>query len=320
MRKRSNQMDKSSKIFVAGHNGMVGSAITRRLISIGHTNLVLRSSKSLDLRSQNSVQEFFDSEKFDYVFVAAGKVGGIYANMKFPAEFMYDNLLIQANIIHAAYTSGVKKLLLLGSSCIYPKLSNQPIKEDDLLTGKLEKSNEAYAIAKIAGIELCKFYNEQYGCNFISLMPTNLYGENDNFNLETSHVLPALLRKIHEAKTNNDLFVTVWGTGKPKREFLHVDDLADACVHMMKNYNGNTHINIGSGEEISIKELAILISKIVGFNGGLVFDESKPDGTPRKILDISMARNLGWNSKIPIEKGITETYKWYISNLESFRR
>jgi GDP-L-fucose synthase len=307
-------MNNNDKIFVAGHTGMVGSAIVRKLLLNGYKNLILVNSTELDLRNQKSVEDFFQKEKIEYVFIAAGKVGGILANVQSPAEFLYDNLMIQANIIHSAYKNNVKKLLLLGSSCIYPKFSNQPIKEEYLLTGPLEETNEAYAIAKIAAIELCKFYNKQYGCNFISLMPTNLYGEDDNFNLETSHVLPALLRKIHDAKVKNKKFVELWGTGNPRREFLHVDDLADACIFMMINYNGENHVNIGSGDELTILELSHLISKIVGFEGKLKFDKSKPDGTYRKKLDINLAKSLGWESKIPLEYGINLTYQWFVKN------
>jgi GDP-L-fucose synthase len=307
-------MNFNEKIFVAGHNGMVGSALVRKLQFEGYKNLILVNSTKLDLRNQKSVEEFFQKEKIEYVFVAAGKVGGILANVQSPAEFLYDNLMIQANIIHSAYKNNVKKLLLLGSSCIYPKFSKQPIKEEYLLTGPLEETNEAYAIAKIAGIQLCKFYNKQYGCNFISLMPTNLYGENDNFNLETSHVLPALLRKIHDAKVKNKKFVELWGTGNPLREFLHVDDLADACIFMMNNYSGENHVNIGSGDELTILELSHLISKIVGFEGELKFDKSKPDGTYRKKLDINLAKSLGWERKIPLEYGINLTYRWFVKN------
>jgi GDP-L-fucose synthase len=312
-------MNFNEKIFVAGHNGMVGSALVRKLQFEGYKNLILVNSTKLDLRNQKSVEEFFQKEKIDYVFVAAGKVGGILANVQSPAEFLYDNLMIQANIIHSAYKNNVKKLLLLGSSCIYPKFSKQPIKEEYLLTGTLEETNEAYAIAKIAGIKLCKFYNKQYGCNFISLMPTNLYGINDNFNLKTSHVLPALIRKIYEAKIDNKKNVIIWGSGSPKREFLHVDDLADASLYMMINYNGSNHINIGSDDELSIKQLSILISKIIGYEGNLVFDKSKPDGTPRKKLDSSMAKTIGWQRKIPLEKGIMDTYKWFIENKSSLK-
>lgn len=313
-------MNKSDKIFVAGHNGMVGSAITRQLISEGYSNLILVDSKSLDLRNQYDVDNFFKSEKIDYVFVAAGKVGGIMANMNNPAEFIYDNIMIQANIIHSSYTSKVKKLLLLGSSCIYPKFANQPINETELLTGSLEQSNEAYAIAKITGIEMCKHYNKQYGTNYISLMPTNLYGQNDNFNLETSHVLPALMRKIHEAKENDIGYVNIWGTGKPLREFLHVDDLANACIYMMNYYDGHSHINIGSGEEISIKDLSELISKVVGFEGQLIFDTTKPDGTPRKKLDTDLARSIGWISNISLKDGLIDVYTWFKNNNDSLKK
>jgi GDP-L-fucose synthase len=307
-------MEKNERIFVAGHKGMVGSAIVRRLKSEGYTNLLLIDSSQLDLRDQSAVLETFKLNKIDYVFIAAGKVGGIKANMDRPAEFIYDNLMIQLNLIHSSYIYKVKKLVLLGSSCIYPKLSPQPISEDSLLSGHLEVTNEAYAIAKISGVELCKFYSRQYGCNFISLMPTNLYGINDNFNLETSHVLPALLRKVHEAKINNLQHVEVWGSGNPRREFLHVDDLADACLFMMKNYEGESHINIGSGEEVSIIKLVEIIARVVQFKGKIKFDSTKPDGTQRKKLDTTMANSLGWKSNITLEQGIMDTYKWFISN------
>ncbi|MGB4502831.1 MAG: GDP-L-fucose synthase, partial [Dethiobacteria bacterium] len=279
-------MDKNAKIYVAGHRGMVGSAIVRNLEQKGYVNIIGRTSKELDLIRQSDVENFFEEEKPEYVFLAAAKVGGIYANNKYPAEFIYNNLMIETNIIHSAYKYSVKKLLFLGSSCIYPKMAPQPIKEEYLLTGPLEPTNEAYAIAKISGIELCKFYRRQYGCDFISVMPTNLYGINDNFDLETSHVLPALLRKFHEAKINGDQEVVIWGTGKPRREFLYVDDLADACVHLIKNYSDEGHINVGTGEDLEIIELANIIKEIVGFKGRIVNDLTKPDGTPRKLLDV----------------------------------
>jgi GDP-L-fucose synthase len=310
-------MDKTEKIYIAGHRGMVGSAIKRNLESGGHTNLIYRNHSELDLTNQQAVNEFFESEKPEYVFLAAAKVGGILANSKYPAEFIYDNLMIEANIIHAAHTYGVKKLLFLGSSCIYPKFAPQPMKEKYLLTGELEVTNEAYAVAKIAGIRLCKHYNQQYDTNFISVMPTNLYGPNDNFDLETSHVMPALIRKFHEAKINNESKVTIWGSGSPKREFLHVDDMADACVYLMENYdyaNIGEFVNIGVGKDLSIKELAELIKDVVGYEGDIVYDSSKPDGTPRKLLDVSKLNGLGWTSSIGLKEGIKATYRWYVGN------
>ncbi|MGB4183606.1 MAG: GDP-L-fucose synthase, partial [Dethiobacteria bacterium] len=294
-------MDKNAKIYVAGHRGMVGSAIVRNLEQKGYVNIIGRTSKELDLIRQSDVENFFEEEKPKYVFLAAAKVGGIYANNKYPAEFIYNNLMIETNIIHSAYKYSVKKLLFLGSSCIYPKMAPQPIKEEYLLTGPLEPTNEAYAIAKISGIELCKFYRRQYGCDFISVMPTNLYGINDNFDLETSHVLPALLRKFHEAKINGDQEVVIWGTGKPRREFLYVDDLADACVHLIKNYSDEGHINVGTGEDLEIIELANIIKEIVGFKGLIVNDLTKPDGTPRKLLDVSLLESTGWRYKTSLK-------------------
>lgn len=305
-------MEKTSKIYIAGHRGMVGSAIVRKLREDGYTNLVFRTSKELDLIRQSKVELFFEQEKPEYVFLAAAKVGGIHANNTYPAEFIYNNLMIESNIIHAAYKSGVKKLLFLGSSCIYPKFSEQPIKEEYLLTGPLESTNEAYAIAKITGIELCKFYRRQYGCDFISAMPTNLYGINDNFDLQTSHVLPALIRKIHEAKINGQNEIVMWGTGKPKREFLYVDDLAEACIHLMNNYSDELHVNVGTGEDIEIGELVEIIKKVVGFEGKIVNDLSKPDGTPRKLLDVSLLHNTGWKHKVSLEEGIKLVYSWYL--------
>ena len=307
-------MEKTAKIFVAGSNGMVGSAIVRKLKSEGFTNLLLTSSKELDLRNQEAVVTFFDKNKPEYVFLAAAKVGGIYANDKYPAEFLYDNLMIQNNVIHNAYLHNVKKLLFLGSSCIYPKLSQQPIKEEYLLTGSLEPTNEAYAIAKIAGVEMCKFYKKQYDCNFISAMPTNLYGINDNFNLANSHVLPALLRKFIEAKDNNLPTVSIWGSGTPMREFLFVDDLAEASLFLMQTYTGSETINVGTGVDVSIKELAETIKKIIGYKGELVFDASKPDGTPRKLLDVSKINSLGWKHTKNLEDGIIDTLKWLSEN------
>ncbi|MBL7867731.1 MAG: GDP-L-fucose synthase [Flavobacterium lindanitolerans] len=307
-------MEKSAKIYIAGSGGMVGSAIVRQLKKEGYTNLILKSSKEIDLRNQKDVADFFNEEKPEYVFLAAAKVGGILANNTYPAMFLYDNLMIQNNVIHQAYSTNVKKLLFLGSSCIYPKFAPQPIKEDYLLTGELETTNEAYAIAKIAGVELCKFYMKQYGCNFISAMPTNLYGINDNFDLTNSHVLPALLRKFIEAKQNNAPSVSIWGTGSPKREFLFVDDLAEASLFLMKNYNDPQTVNVGTGEDISIKELAETIKDIVGFDGELIFDSSKPDGTPRKLLDVSKINSLGWKHTTAVSEGIHKTIEWIEKN------
>jgi GDP-L-fucose synthase len=304
-------MEKQSKIYIAGHRGMVGSAILRKLQKENYSNFILASSSELDLRNQQAVKDFFEKEEPDYVFLAAAKVGGIQANNTYRAEFLYDNLMIQNNVIHQAYKYGVKKLLFLGSSCIYPKLAPQPLKEEYLLTGLLEPTNEPYAIAKIAGIKMCDAYRAQYGCNFISAMPTNLYGANDNYDLKNSHVLPALLRKFHEAKQKGDKEVIVWGTGTPRREFLHVDDLADACYFLMQNYNEEGLVNIGVGKDISIKELAEMINEIVGYNGTLVFDTSKPDGTPRKLMDVSKLTNLGWAAEIPLKKGIERVYIEY---------
>ena len=310
-------MDKSSRIYVAGHNGMVGSAIVRKLKSEGFQNLILRRSYELDLRNQTAVEAFFNAEKPDYVFLAAAKVGGIHANNTYKAEFIYDNLMIQNNVIHNAFKSGVKKLLFLGSSCIYPKMSQQPIKEEYLLTGKLEPTNQPYALAKIAGIEMCNAYRSQYGCDFISAMPTNLYGPNDNYDLNDSHVLPALIRKFHEAKKQGKNEVVMWGTGSPKREFLHVDDLAEASYFLMSDYSGDVALNVGTGEDISILDLAKLIKNIVGFEGEIVNDLTKPDGTPRKLLDVSAINSNGWKAKIGLAEGIASTYEglrdkdWY---------
>jgi GDP-L-fucose synthase len=306
-------MELNSKIYVAGHNGMVGSAIIRWLKDKGYQNLIYKNSKELNLMRQQDVEDFFEVEKPEYVFLAAAKVGGIHANNTFPAEFIYNNIMIESNIIHSAYKYGVKKLLFLGSSCIYPKFSEQPIKEEYLLTGTLEPTNEAYAIAKITGIELCKFYRRQYGVDFISAMPTNLYGINDNFDLNTSHVLPALIRKIHEAKITNQKEVIMWGTGKPKREFLYVDDLADACLFLMEHYSDELHVNVGTGEDIEIRELTYLIKNIIGYEGDIVSDLSKPDGTPRKLLDVSKLHQLGWKHKVSLEKGIRNVYEWYLN-------
>jgi GDP-L-fucose synthase len=297
-------MDKESKIYIAGHRGMVGSAILRRLRKEGYDNILFRNSSELDLRDQKAVLEFFKRERPDYVFLAAAKVGGILANNTYRGEFLYDNLMIQNNIIHSAHVVGVKKLMFLGSSCIYPKLAPQPLKEEYLLTGLLEETNEPYAIAKIAGIKLCDAYRAQYGCNFISVMPTNLYGPNDNYDLQNSHVLPALIRKFVEAKKHNLPTVTMWGTGSPKREFLYVEDLADACLYLMSNYNESGLVNIGVGEDISILELAQLIQKIVGYKGKIILDKTKPDGTPRKLMDVSKLHNMGWKAKINLEQGI----------------
>lgn len=302
-------MLKTDKIYIAGHRGMVGSAIHRKLIKEGFDNIVFQTSSQLDLRNQIEVNEFFRKEKPDYVFLAAAKVGGILANNTYRGEFLYDNLMIQNNIIHASYKYGVKKLLFLGSSCIYPKMAPQPLKEEYLLTGELEPTNEPYAIAKIAGIKLCDAYRSQYGCNFISVMPTNLYGPNDNYDLEKSHVLPALIRKFHEAKKNNETEVVMWGTGNPLREFLHVDDLADACYYLMLNYNEPGLVNIGVGEDISIKALALLIKEIIGYKGNITHDLSKPDGTPRKLMDVSKLNNAGWKAQIGLEEGIKSVYQ-----------
>ena len=301
-------MNKNDKIYVAGHRGMVGSAIVRRLQKEGYNNLVTRTSEQLDLRNQEAVARFFESEKPDYVFLAAAKVGGIVANNTYRADFIYDNLTIQNNLIHQSFLHKVTKLAFLGSSCIYPKLAPQPLSEESLLTGLLEATNEPYAIAKIAGIKMCDAYRAQYGCNFISLMPTNLYGPNDNYDLEKSHVLPALIRKFHTAKEQGLPEVVIWGTGTPLREFLHVDDLADACLFLMNTYNEAGLINVGTGTDLSIKDLAMLVAKIVDYQGRLIFDTSKPDGTPRKLMDVSKLTNLGWQAKIDLEQGIKMTY------------
>lgn len=308
-------MNKEHKIYVAGHRGMVGSAIVRRLQQEGFNNIVTRTSKELDLRNQQAVDEFFAKEKPDHVFMAAAKVGGILANNTYKAEFLYDNLMIQNNVIHASYVNDVRKLMFLGSSCIYPKLAPQPLKEEYLLTGLLEPTNEAYAIAKIAGIKMCDAYRDQYGCNYISVMPTNLYGPNDNYDLNSSHVLPALIRKFHEAKVDGKPSVTLWGSGKPRREFLHADDLADACFFLMQHYNDAGFVNIGTGEDIEIKELAVLIKNIVGYQGEIIHDLSKPDGTPRKLMDVSKLNSLGWKYTTPLEEGIRKVYKDYVNDL-----
>lgn len=297
------------KIYIAGHRGMVGSAIKRRLEKAGHTNFILRTSSELDLRDQAQTAAFFAKEKPDYVFLAAAKVGGIMANNTFRGEFIYDNLMIQNNVIHQAYLHGVKKLMFLGSSCIYPKMAPQPLKEEYFLTGLLEPTNEPYAIAKIAGIKLCDAYRDQYNCNFVSVMPTNLYGPNDNYDLQKSHVLPALLQKFHDAKVNNEPEVTIWGTGTPLREFLHADDMADACFFLMGSYNEKGPINIGTGKDISIADLSRLIQKIVGYEGVLKFDTTKPDGTPRKLMDVEKIHQLGWTATIHLEEGIRRVYQ-----------
>ncbi|MRG46915.1 NAD-dependent epimerase/dehydratase family protein [Chitinophaga sp. SYP-B3965] len=302
-------MQIQDKIYIAGHRGMVGSAIKRRLEKAGFNNFVTRTSEELDLRNQDATKDFFEKEKPDYVFLAAAKVGGIMANNTFRGEFIYENLMIQNNVIHHSYLNGVKKLMFLGSSCIYPKFAPQPMKEEYLLTGLLESTNEPYAIAKIAGIKLCDAYRAQYGCNFISVMPTNLYGPNDNYDLNNSHVLPALLRKIHEAKVNNHPEVVVWGTGTPKREFLHADDMADACFSLMQNYNESGLINIGVGHDLSISDLAHMIQDIVGYTGKLSFDTTKSDGTPRKLMDISKLHSFGWKASIELKEGITQVYQ-----------
>jgi GDP-L-fucose synthase len=303
---------KTARIFIAGYRGLAGSAIVRKLQADGYSNLLLASRQALDLRKQSAVEEFFDQERPEYVFLAAAKVGGILANNTLPAEFLHDNLEIQTNVIHSAWKQGARKLLFLGSSCIYPKFAPQPIREESLLTGELEPTNEAYAIAKIAGIKMCQAYRKQYGFNAISLMPTNLYGPGDNFDLQGSHVLPALLRKFHEATVSGAPEATIWGTGSPRREFLHVDDLASAAVFLMEHYDSAEILNVGTGEDLTIRELAEMIARVTGFQGRLVFDDSKPDGTPRKILNVSRINALGWKANIPLEEGIAATYKWYL--------
>jgi GDP-L-fucose synthase len=302
-------MKKTEKIYIAGHRGMVGSALHRKLLADGFTNFVVKTSSELDLRNQADVFQFFENEKPDYVFLAAAKVGGILANNIYRGAFLYENLMIQNNVIHAAYLNGVKKLLFLGSSCIYPKMAPQPLKEEYLLTGLLEPTNEPYAIAKIAGIKMCDAYRSQYGCNFISVMPTNLYGPNDNYDLNNSHVLPAMIRKFHEAKINNEPSVTIWGTGKPKREFLHADDLANACIYLMHHYNEEGLVNIGTGEDIEIGELAKMVKEIVGYNGTINNDLTKPDGTPRKLMDVTKLHNFGWKHQIDLYQGIQAVYQ-----------
>lgn len=310
-------LDRNKKIYVAGHRGLVGSALVRKLEQEGFTNIITRTHSELDLTRQADVEGFFETEKPDYVILAAAKVGGIHANNTYPADFIMKNLQIECNVIDAAYKNKVQKLLFLGSSCIYPRECPQPIKEEYLLSDYLEKTNEAYALAKIAGLKMCAYYNKQYGTNYISVMPCNLYGINDNFSLENSHVLPALMRKFHEAKIRNEKTVTVWGSGKPLREFLNVDDLADACLFLMDNYEGDDFFNVGYGEEVTIMELALLIKKVVGFEGELVMDASKPDGTMRKLTDISRIKAIGWEPKITLEQGLKETYEWFCAKYES---
>lgn len=308
-------MEKDSRIYVAGHHGLVGSAIVRKLKDSGYENLVFRTYEELDLERQERVEAFFDQERPEYVFLAAAKVGGILANSQFPAEFIYSNLVIQTNIIHSSYLYEAKRLLFLGSSCIYPKHAPQPMKEEYLLSGYLEPTNEPYAVAKIAGIKMCQSYNRQYGTRYISVMPTNLYGPGDNFDLKTSHVLPALIRKFHEAKMGGDKSVEVWGTGAPRREFLYVDDLADACLYLMNNYDGDNIINVGVGRDQSIRELAEMVGEVVGFKGDLRFDHTKPDGTPLKLLDVSKLTALGWQAHTPLAEGIKKAYQWYLEQL-----
>lgn len=307
-------MELNSKIYVAGHRGLVGSAIVRNLEAKGYTNIVYRTHEELDLTNQADVQAFFKEEQPEYVILAAAKVGGIHANNTYPADFIYDNLMIQNNVIKAAHDYKVKKLLFLGSTCIYPKMAPQPIREEYLLTGALEETNEAYAVAKIAGLEMCKFFKRQYGDNFISCMPTNLYGPNDNFDLKSSHVLPALIRKFHEAKVNGSDTVEVWGTGTPLREFIYVDDMADACVFLMENYDGEQHVNIGTGEEVSIRQLAETVKEVVGFEGDLVFNTDMPDGTPRKLTTVDKLHGLGWKHKVSLNEGIRLAYEWFLEN------
>ena len=311
--------DKDAKVYVAGHRGMVGSAIVRALQAQGYGNIVTRSSAELDLRNQAAVNAFFAEEEPDHVFLAAAKVGGILANDTYPADFIYDNLVIETNIIHAAFRQRAKKLLFLGSTCIYPKLAPQPLKEEYLLSGPLEPTNEWYAVAKIAGIKLCQAYRRQHGCDFISAMPTNLYGPGDNYDLEKSHVIPAMLRKMHEARAGGADHVTLWGSGTPRREFLHVDDLADALLFLMANYGGESHVNVGVGHDLTIRELAEMVRDVVGFRGELIFDRSKPDGTPRKLVDTTLINSFGWHAKINLKQGLEEAYSWYLENLDSAR-
>lgn len=310
-------MNKFDKIYIAGHRGMVGSAIARNLQKQGFENIVTKTSVELDLRTQEAVNEFFEVERPDYVFLAAAKVGGIHANNTYRGEFLYENLMIQNNVIHSAYATKVKKLLFLGSSCIYPKMAPQPLKEEYLLSGPLESTNEPYAIAKIAGIKLCDAYRHQYGCNFISVMPTNLYGPNDNYDLQNAHVLPTFIRKFHEAKSSGAKEVVIWGSGTPRREFLHADDLADACVYLMQHYNEAGLVNIGTGIDLTITDLALMVKEVVGFEGELSYDASKPDGTPRKLLDVSRLTSLGWNYKINLREGLEMVYKDYLLGISS---
>ncbi|MDQ3397084.1 MAG: GDP-L-fucose synthase [Deinococcota bacterium] len=306
----------NAKIYVAGHSGLVGSAIVRKLYASGCDNIITRPSSALDLRDQGAVTGFFARERPDYVILAAAKVGGILANSSYPAEFIYDNLMIATNVIHASHTHGVKKLLNLGSSCIYPKLAPQPLKEDYLLSGPLEPTNRAYAVAKIAAVELCDYYRSQYGCDFISAMPTNLYGPGDNFDLLSSHVLPALMRKMHEAKRAKSPTVEIWGSGKPMREFMYIEDMADACLFLMRSFSEPGPINVGTGKDLSIRDLALLIKDVVGYGGDLVFDSSKPDGTPRKLLDVSRLREAGWSAKVDLQEGVGRTYEWFLRHVE----
>ena len=311
-------MFKTARIYIAGHRGMVGSAIVRALKDKGYEHIITRTSSELDLRDQGAVENFFEEEQPEYVFLAAAKVGGIHANNTYRAEFLHDNLAIELNIIHQAYIQGVKKLLFLGSSCIYPKMAPQPLREDYLLTGPLEYTNEPYAIAKIAGIKMCEAYRDQYGCNFISAMPTNLYGPNDNYDLKNSHVLPALIRKFHEAKVENKPHVEIWGDGSPLREFMHVDDLADACLYLMDSYDGKSFVNVGVGEDISIKDLALTIKEVIGFEGELTFDLSKPNGTPRKLMDVGKLHDLGYKHKIDLKTGIEKVYQDFLQNIDRY--
>lgn len=312
-------MERTAKIYVAGHRGLVGSAVIRQLEKEHYDNLIVRGHQELDLTRQADVERFFEKERPEYVFLSAARVGGILANSLYPAQFCYDNLMISANVINAAYCYGVKKLLFLGSSCIYPKLCPQPIKEEFLLTSALETSNEGYAIAKIAGLELCKFYRMQYGCDFISAMPTNLYGINDNFHPQNSHVLPALIRKFHEAKVSGAESVTIWGTGTPLREFMYVEDMAEAVVFLMNHYSGESHVNIGTGKDVSIAGLAAMIADIVSFKGKIVYDTEKPDGTPKKLLDVSLLSSLGWSYRVELEDGIQRTYHWFLESLAAHK-
>lgn len=309
-------MNKNAKIYVAGHRGLVGSAIVRNLEQKGYHNIVCRTHHELDLKSQQKVQEFFEAEKPEYVVLAAAKVGGINANNTMPAEFAYENMQIQCNVIHSAHVYGVKKLLFLGSTCIYPKMAPQPIPEDALLTGPLEETNEAYAIAKISGLEMCKFYKRQYGDDFISCMPTNLYGPHDNYDLNNSHVLPAMIRKFHEAKINNMPSVELWGTGTPLREFLYVDDMADACVYLLENYSGEQHVNIGTGKEVTIKQLAETVKRTVGFDGDIIWNKDMPDGTPRKLTNVDKLHGLGWHHKVDLDEGVKLAYDWFADNVQ----